>query len=112
MKEKPQILNRVNARTAYFRNFKYLSAFSGILTLNGISFPAALNRSCIAPNEQMNPQKKRPQTRVIRKVPSIRTILPKLSARTKLSFAIVVMSSPIDENMVTNRAGAVIKAVS
>ena len=55
--EKPQTPIATNASTTYFSSLRYLSAFSGIFTLNGISLPTAFRRSCIAPNEQINPQK-------------------------------------------------------
>ena len=55
-------------RTAYFRNFRMRSAFWGMRFFRGMILREANARSsCIAPNEQRYPQKKRPHSAVTAK---------------------------------------------
>ena len=105
-------LNNIQGEGVIYSRGKLNIKNKGTFILKGISLPIEFNKSCIAPKEQINPQKNLPQTTVMRNTPSISTNLPKLSSRTKLPSAIDDMIYPIDENMVINRAGTVMKAIS
>lgn len=72
-----------NRSTANFRSFRMRSAFSGTLIFLGICLPPSHTKSCIAPKEQINPQKNRPQIAVMIKAAATNTIRPAYSVHVK-----------------------------
>ena len=109
--ENVHIPTTINSKTAYLRSLSILSAFWDTLIFFGICLPPNHKRSCIAPNEHINPQKNLPQMKVMIKTADTRTICQDCSEILKVPCIIEVYIAPKDENMLIKSPGMMIKEI-